>query len=40
MSTLSQKMAEQKLTRKRIEDIITAAELISTPRGLNGYNAT
>ena len=40
MSTLSQKMAEQKLTRKRIEDIITAAELISKPLSLNGSHAT
>ncbi len=40
MSTLSQKMAEQKLTRKRIEDIMTAAELISKPRVLNGSHAT
>ncbi len=40
MSTLSQKMAEQKLTRKRIEDIMTAAKLVSRPRVLNGYQST
>lgn len=39
-STLSQKMAEQKLTRKRIEDIMTAAKLVSRPRVLNGYQST
>ncbi|CCQ68609.1 hypothetical protein CWATWH0402_5840 [Crocosphaera watsonii WH 0402] len=31
LSTLSRKMAEKQLTRKRIEDIIRASELLSTP---------
>ncbi|NQZ65578.1 MAG: hypothetical protein HRT59_26960, partial [Crocosphaera sp.] len=40
MSTLSQKMAEQLLTRKRIEDIIRASELLSKPLVLNGSHQT
>lgn len=40
MSTLSQKMAEIQLTRKRIEDIIKAAELVSKPLSLNGSHST
>ena len=36
LSTLSRKMAEQLLTRKRIEDIIRASELLNKPLSLNG----
>ena len=40
LSTLSRKMAEQLLTRKRIEDIIRASELLSKPLVLNGSHQT
>ena len=40
LSTLSRKMAEQLLTRKRIEDIIKASELLSSPLVLNGSHQT
>ncbi len=36
LCTLSRKMAEQLLTRKRIEDIIRASELLNKPLSLNG----
>ena len=36
LSTLSRKMAEKLLTRKRIEDIIIANELLNKPLSLNG----
>ncbi len=40
LSTLTKKMAEKQLTRKLLEDIIRAAELVSRPLSLNGYSAT
>ena len=40
LSTLSRKMAEKLLTRKRIEDIIRASELLSKPLVLNGSHQT
>ncbi len=40
LSTLSLKMAEKRLTRKRIEDIIRASELLSKPLSLNGSHQT
>ncbi len=39
-TTLTKKMAEKRLTRKRLEDIMTAAELISKPLSLNGSHTT
>ncbi|EAZ88617.1 hypothetical protein [Crocosphaera chwakensis] len=39
LSTLTKKMTEKRLTRKRLEDIIHAAELISKPLSLNGSSS-
>ncbi len=39
LTTLTKKMAEKQLTRKRISDIIRAAELISKPLILNGSSS-
>ncbi len=40
LSTLTKKMADKQLTRKRLEDIIRAAELVSRPLSLNGSHTT
>ena len=40
LSTLTKKMANKQLTRKRLEDIIRAAELVSRPLSLNGSHPT
>ena len=41
LSVLAEKIAAQQLTRKRLEDLITAGELIQTrPLALNGYAAS
>ena len=40
LSTLTKKMADKQLTRKRLEDIIRAAELVSRPLILNGSHTT
>ncbi len=40
LTTLTTKMASKQLTRKRIEDIIRASELLSKPLSLNGSAQT
>ncbi len=40
LTTLTKNMAEKQLTRKRLEDIIRAAELVSRPLSLNGSHTT